>query len=192
MTLVLGIDPGANGAFAIYDTDTRRIVDMEDIPIWHQTVGKRKRKRIDMYSMAELFEKYELLGVEIAIMEAVGGRTGQGAAAGFVFGYGVGLIYACAFYTKLVVETIPPATWKRTMNVPGKEKADNSAIIARADELFPLDRAMFRGKQGGLKVDRAEAAMMAKYGAEHLLSLRGLDSVEDYQRMAAERADTGA
>lgn len=190
--LVLGIDPGAGGAFAVYDPETRRIVTVDDIPIWHQTVGKRKRRRIDMYAMAELFEKYEMLGVEIAIMEAVGGRTGQGAAAGFVFGYGVGLIYACAFYMKLVVETIPPASWKRVMNVPGKEKADNSAIIARANEMFPHDREHFYGVKGGLKVDRAEAAMIAKYGAEHLLSLRGISSVEEYQRMAIERADTGA
>lgn len=185
MTLVLGIDPGGNGAFAVYDSVTRRVVHIEDMPVWFQAVGKRKRKRIDAMALADLFEYYSLIGVELVVMEAVGGRTGQGAAAGFVFGYGVGMIYMACLYSKLILETIPPASWKRIMNVPGKSKADDSAIIARADEMFPHDRHLFRGPKGGKLVDRAEAAMIAKFGAENVL--RDLPPVVDKRN-----ADTGA
>ncbi len=193
MTLVLGVDPGGSGAFAVYDTDTRRLVSVEDMPVWYQAVGKRKRKRVDALALAEMFDTYELMSVELVVMEAVGGRTGQGAAAGFVFGYGVGLIYMAALYSRIVIETIPPASWKKMMNVPGKQAADDSAIIARADELFPHDRHLFRGERGGKKVDRAEAAMLAKFGADFVLhTLDPLKSNDVEFKLAYQKADTGA
>lgn len=166
---VLGVDPGGHGAFAIYNTDTRRISYIADMPIWHQAVGKKKRRRVDAIALAEMFELFDVFGIDLMVMEQVGGRTGQSASAGFVFGYGVGLIYMCALYNRFIIETTPPASWKRIMNVPGKKDADDSAIIARADELFPNDRGLWRGPQGGRLVDRAEAAMIAKFGADRVL-----------------------
>lgn len=193
MTLVLGVDPGGNGAFAVYCTETRRLVSVEDMPVWYQAVGKRKRKRVDALALADMFDTYELMGVELVVMEAVGGRTGQGAAAGFVFGYGVGLIYMAALYSRIVIETIPPASWKKMMNVPGKQAADDSAIIARADELFPHDRHLFRGERNGKKVDRAEAAMLAKFGADFVLhTLDPLQANDVEFKLAYQKADTGA
>lgn len=193
MTLVLGVDPGGTGAFAVYCTETRRLVSVEDMPVWFQAVGKRKRKRVDALALADMFDVYEMMGVELVVMEAVGGRTGQGAAAGFVFGYGVGLIYMAALYSRIVIETVPPASWKKVMNVPGKQAADDSAIIARADELFPHDRHNFRGERGGKKVDRAEAAMLAKFGADFVLhTLDPLKANDVELKLAYKKADTGA
>lgn len=192
MTFILGIDPGSSGAFVVYCSDTRRVVSCDDIPVWYQTVGKRKRKRIDAIALAELFDQYDMMGVELVVMEAVGGRTGQGAAAGFVFGYGVGMIYMACLYSRLIVETIPPASWKRIMNVPGKTKADDSAIIARADEMFPHDRHLFRGPKGGKLVDRAEAAMIAKFGAEHVAQNMLQPKDREARLLYSKNADTGA
>jgi hypothetical protein len=190
--IVLGVDPGNNGAFALYDTETRRLIRIDDMPDWYQAVGKKKRKRIDAIALAELFALYDVMGVGLMVMEAVGGRTGQSASAGFVFGYGVGLVYMCALYSNLVIESIPPASWKRIMNVPGKKAADDSAIIARADELFPHDRHWFRGPQGGKKVDRAEAAMLARFGADHVLPTMPNQSRDPEAHVYSRNADTGA
>ncbi len=173
MSLVLGIDPGSGGAFALYDTKTRRIIGIEDMPVWYQRVGKSKRKRVDAITLAEMFSIYELLGIDLVVLEAVGGRGKQPGSSGFVFGFSVGLVYMAMITSRLVIETVPPATWKKLLNVPGKTKADDTAILARADELFPEDRALFRGKNGGKRIDRAEAAMMAKFGADHVLQLTG-------------------
>lgn len=191
MTLVVGIDPGNNGAFAIYNSDTKRVERIDDMPLWYQTIGKRKRKRVDALAMADLFDYYELMGVELVVMEAVGGRPRQSASAAFVFGYGVGLVYMAALYSRIVIETVPPASWKKILNVPGKGNADDTAIIARADELFPQDRDLWRGERGGKKVDRAEAAMLAKFGADYVLHTLG--AVTDVElRLAYQNADTGA
>lgn len=191
MTLILGVDPGASGAFAIYDTVSRRIVSMEDMPVWYQTVGKAKRKRVDGLALADQFDTYSMMGVELVVMEAVGGRPRQSASAAFVFGYGIGLIYMAALYSKIVIETVPPAAWKKLMNVPGKQNGSDDDILARADELFPEDRHLFRGDRGGKKIDRAEAAMMAKFGAEHVWHTLG-QFTDAELRLAYQNAATGA
>lgn len=191
MTLILGVDPGNSGAFSVYDSDSRRIVDVKDMPIWYQAIGKNKRARIDMLELADMFEVYEMMGVRLMVLEAVGGRPRQGASSAFVFGYGIGLIYASAVYTRIPVETVPPASWKALMRVPGKAKADDTAILHRAGEMFPEDKHWFYGPKGGKMVDRAEASMLARFGAEHVLQLGG--ELRDIENLLAYRkADTGA
>ena len=32
--LILGIDPGAHGAFVVYDSETREIISHKSMPIW--------------------------------------------------------------------------------------------------------------------------------------------------------------
>lgn len=176
----------------MYDTDSSRIVDIQDMPIWYQIIGKKKRPRIDVVELAERFDNYaNIMGVGLMVIEAVGGRPKQGAGAGFVFGFGVGIIHAIAVTSLIPLETVPPAGWKKLMNVPGKAKADDSAILARADELFPLDRHLFRGPKGGKMIDRAEAAMLAKFGGDFVL--RTLGGVPDKtNKQVYMNADTGA
>lgn len=181
MALVLGVDPGNNGAFAVIDSTTQRVVSVQDMPIWFQAVGRKQRKRIDALALADMFDVFEMMGVELVIMEAVGGRTGQSASAGFVFGYGVGLVYMAALYSRIPIETVSPMMWKKVMNVPGKAKGDDTAIMARVVELFPHDRDMFFGPKGGKLVDRGEAAIIALFGARTVLG----------QTLDPRNADTG-
>ena len=192
MALVLGIDPGTSGALAVYDTQTRRLVGpVQDVPLWYQTVGKRKRKRVDTLAVADMFDVYTMMGVDLVAMESVGGRGGESAVSAFAFGYGVAVLYMAAFYSGLVIETVPPQLWKQILNVPGKTKADDSAILQRADELFPSDRDQFRGPRGGKLIDRAEAAMIAKYAGDFILpTFTPKSGVE--LRLAYAKADTGA
>lgn len=190
--LVLGIDPGTSGAFAVYDPATRSLVgEVVDVPIWYQVVGKKRRPRVDALAIADMFDTYELMGVALVCMEAVGGRARQSAAHAFTFGYGVGIIYMAAFYSGIPIETIPPTTWKPALQVPGKARADDSAILARADELFPDDRHQFRGPKGGKLIDRAEAAMIAKFGGDIVLRTKDVRAVTDI-RAVYKGADTGA
>lgn len=205
MTLVAGVDPGTNGAIAIYDTDTKKLVSVQDLPFWYETVGKKKRKRLDTIGLMELFDTLCMMGVELMVLEAVGGRPQQSASAGFVFGYTVGLIYACAMYSKIMVETVPPQQWKKMLRIPGKlgtkerRKEDKKAakkeatgdIIKRVGELFPHDTDYFRGPGGAYKMDRADAAMLAKFGGDHVLPTMGTPSDTEFQ-LAYRKADTGA
>lgn len=195
MTLVLGIDPGHSGALAVYDSDAKRIVSIDDMPTWFQVVGtKKKRPRIDALALADLFETYEMMGVGMIVIEAVGGRPSQSASAAFVFGYGYGLLYMCGLYSRIPLETVQPGTWKRVMNIQGKGKADDTAIMQRANELFGDDRDKFhtpgRRRNTAPRVDRAEAAMLAKYGGDHLLHIKTYTDTENM--LTYRNADTQA
>lgn len=191
MSLVLGIDPGASGAFAVYDSESQRLVSVDDMPTWFQTVGKKKRPRIDALQVADMFDTFEMMGVKLIVLESVGGRPAQAAGAAFVFGYGVGLLYMAGIYSGIPLETTPPSIWKKIMNIQGKGKADDSAIMQRANEMFPEDRHMFVTARGGKRVDRAEAAMLAKYGADYVLRTVGTHTdVEN--RLTYRNADVAA
>ena len=208
MAIVVGIDPGNGGAIAIYDSVKRDVVgDIMDMPIWYQSMGttkrkqrdgsyksiQRKRARIDGYALAEVFERFEMLGVELITMEAVGGRTGESGSGSFQFGYGVGMLYMASLYTGIPLETVPPQAWKQKLNVPGKAKADDTAILQRASEILPNCVAQFRGPKGGAKVDRAEAALIAKYGADFVLPTVDLSGDREAAVInSMTNADTGA
>jgi hypothetical protein len=199
--LVLGIDPGLTGALCLYGEG---VFIVRDMPIYKQQVGKRLRARVDMLALADMIDEFAVLGVEIAVLESVGGRPGQSASAGFVFGYTVGLLAMGLMNARIPLETVSPQVWKKAMKMPGKalrvqadgvekvHRDDKNAvdqIRIRGDELFPEYTSHFRGKQGGLKVDRIEAAALALFGYRHVLGIRRPD-VE--WRMAYRNADTGA
>lgn len=178
MSYVVGVDPGASGALAVYDTGAKRIVSVTDMPTLTITINKKKRTRIDATTLFEYVDMQKALGAELLLMEAIGGRPKQSASSAFTLGYGVGLLYMACVAVKLPIETVPPTVWKKMMRVPGKKDANgkqtnefNGMIVSRADELLPDARELFRGPQGGLKVDRAEAAMLAKYAGDYALKL---------------------
>lgn len=170
MSTVIGIDPGATGALCVYNTDSG-IVAMHDMPTWNQQIGKRKRKRIDPVALDDLFKLFAMLGAQLVVIEDVMGRGNQ--MGGAAFSYGIGVLDTVAMYSGIPVEKVTPQTWKKLMNVKGKSKADDSAIIQKANALFPNDVQRFKGPRGGHKVDRAEAAMMALYGVRHILHNEG-------------------
>ena len=200
---VIGIDPGSGGALAVYDYAAQKIIHIEDMPIFNMTINKKTRKRIDAIGVLEFLATWQMAGCKLVMIEAVGGRPRQGASAAFVFGYGVGLIYMACVALRLPIETVPPQTWKRVLRVPGKaEKGDkktkefNGMIVNRADELMPEARDLWRGAkkhrgQDVFKVDRAEAAMLAKYCGDYQLRIPtrpflAVDTALAYQQASIE------
>lgn len=172
MSLVVGIDGGLNGARAIYDTTTPdRVVDLIDIPTLTMTVNNKQRRRIDRQALLNDFEMLKMYGVQLVVLEYAGARPNNSGM--FAFGYTIGVIEMAMFYTGLPCETIAPQIWKRMFKVKGKASANKNSddIIARADDLMPLSRSMWRGPKGGLMVDRAEAAMISKFAGDHMLHM---------------------
>ncbi|MFN3612577.1 hypothetical protein, partial [Tepidimonas sp.] len=108
--------------------------------------------------------------------------------------------YMACVIARLPIETVPPMTWKKLLSVPGKAKNEKAGerdrqIVARADEILPDYRRMWRGPKGGILVDRAEAAMLAYFGLVHVLRTvqEPLKNRSDAEyRLAYRNADTGA
>lgn len=195
---VIGIDCGLHGAMADYDHETNTLLDITDIPAFNMVIKKKTRRRVDAVALINYFETRKMMGAKMVVIEAVGGRPKQSASAGFVLGYIVGLVYMACIAVRIPIETTPPQTWKKVMRVPGKYKSGTlipdaeDMVISRADELMPEARDLWRGPKGGRRVDRAEAAILAKYGAEHLLRIQKPNMLRHETLMVYKNAETGA
>ena len=196
---VIGVDGGAKGAFAVYDAGSKRIQEIHDMPVFHMEINGKKRVRIDAVGVYELLSYQQMVGCQLVMIEAVGGRPAQSASAAFVFGYGIGMVYMACIALKLPIETVPARTWKGIMRMPGKKDTQgkkstekDGMIISRADELMPDARDMWRKPRGGFMVDRAEAACIAKYAGDHALRLDARPPLAVETLLAYQNADTGA
>lgn len=153
--MILGVDPGINGALARYDGEHLSVIDM---PTYVAKAGKRQvdRRFIDE---PELVRLVQMCGMECdwLIMEQVGGIPAQSASSAFTFGRGVGVIIGAAIGIGIRREEVHPSAWKSALRVP----ADKRAARARASELLPAWSNLWTlQKHDG----RAESAMIALYG----------------------------
>lgn len=159
MTCILGIDPGLSGAFAFLDVEaaTVRIADM---PYFEYETTKT-RKKIDAYSIVQEFDRQEFHHV---YMEEVFSSPQMGVTSAFNFGNGKGIIEGIVAQRGIPLTPVKPARWKKDMKVP----ADKRAAVQRAVQLIPGAASLFKGPKGGLLDGRAEAALLALYGALEL------------------------
>ena len=215
MAQVIGIDPGQTGALAVYDTVMKGIVTIVDMPTMKMIINKKQRTRIDAVKLYDWLESQKMCGVELVMLESIGGRPQQSARNAFVLGYGVGLIYMACVALKLPIETVTPTVWKKIMKLPGKIIAEGTKVITRkgkqvevprkiknpevesfivnrACELMPDARHYFHGPMGGRKVDRAEAAMLAKYAGDYALKLEIKPPAAMDWEIYADRLNLGA
>lgn len=154
--MILGIDPGINGALARYDGQHLSVLDM---PTYVRAAGARGKDRrfINEPELARLLGVAAMEGCEWLILEQVGGIPGQGAASAFTFGRGVGVIIGAACAMDMKREEVASGTWKSALKVP----PDKRAARARASEIFPAYSGLWPlQKHDG----RAEAALIAYYG----------------------------
>lgn len=162
MSLVVGIDPGVEGAFALYDASTRELCAVWDTPVLEIKEGKTVKRRIDINELVLLVSEIAVYGPELALVEKVGGLPGQSAPAGFSFGFSVGALHTALAVLKIPRQTVAPAVWKRAMRVTD----DKDGARAMASMLLPGAALEWRRKKDH---GRAEAALIAVYGARYVL-----------------------
>lgn len=156
MSFIIGIDPGANGAVAILEASTGKLVQVFDMPSVEITVGGKNKKRVAPYLLADELRLYDVLGTR-AIVEHVAAMPGQGVSSMFAFGHAFGLAMGVLAGMGITADLVTPAKWKRDLKVnPGK---DGSRLLAMT--LWPDQAKEFkRVKDDG----RAEAALLAHWG----------------------------
>jgi hypothetical protein len=159
VTVIVGIDPGNSGALAFLDVEacSLRIIDM---PTFEFETTK-KRVSIDPYGIVAEMQQYDLHHV---YMEEVYSSPQMGVVSAFNFGEGKGKILGIVAAMGVPVTSVKPARWKKDMKVP----ADKRAAVQRASQLFPGAAPAFKGPRGGVFDGRAEAALLALYGALEL------------------------
>lgn len=141
----ISIDPGANGAIAIFDAQgaLQRVIDLPTVKVASKT-------RIAPQALALLVAAQR---PSQAYVEQVASRPGQGVTSMFTFGHNAGAIDGVLAALGVPVSYITPQVWKRTAQVT----ADKGSSRRRAMQLFPGHAADFqRVKDDG----RAEAALI--------------------------------
>jgi crossover junction endodeoxyribonuclease RuvC len=167
MTMIIGIDPGLSGAIAIIEDG--RLIYIDDMP----TVMAKKKSRVDVRSLRGLLLDVDGFDTTPPVyLEQVSSMPMQGVSSAFNFGRTYGEIRGVLIALGFTVHDVTPQTWKFNVGlraVAGATTKDRkNASRACAIELFPNCAHLFaRAKDDG----RAEAALIAYYGAMHQSSL---------------------
>ena len=152
--LIYGIDPGFSGAIALYWPGSNTI-EVHDMPVMKNPKGKTI---INPHGVLDILAN-EGSGKSLAVIEQVGAMPGQGVSSMFRFGQGLGVVEACAAASKLPLQYVTPAKWKKHFNLTRCKGVSRGLAMQR----FPDFASEFsRAKDDG----RAEALLLAVYGAE--------------------------
>ena len=154
--VILGIDPGLDGALAFLPVDgsTPWVIDIPTVTV----VGSRKKRRHCEPSVLAA----ELRAVQrdhslFAAIESVASRPGQGAPSTFSLGETFGMLLGGLAALQIPHTKIAPARWKHGMGLPtGADKETSRAMALR---LWPsLASSLARKRDEG----RAEALLLAE------------------------------
>lgn len=167
MQVLVGIDPGITGGIAFLYADGT--VAAYDIP--------NAGGEVDVDQVVKLLRTYV---PERAIVERAQAMPKQGVSSTFKFGQAYGALRAAVVACGIPHHLVTPQSWKKHF----KLDSDKEKSRALAIRLWPGVGLFERKKDHG----RAEAALIARYGAE-VLGLPKVDvTARLLQRLAVEHA----
>jgi crossover junction endodeoxyribonuclease RuvC len=158
--IVLGLDPGLSGAYALVAEDST-IVAVDDLPVHQAQHGRNavKRHELDLHSLKLVLRQH---AIAHAFIERVTARPGQGVTSMFRFGQASGCLYGLAVGLGLPVTFVTPQAWQKHHGVgPSPDAARQRAV-----QLFPASAQEFARRRNG---NRADAVLIASHGRSQLL-----------------------
>jgi len=148
---ICGIDPGIRGAMAFFFTTHESAVAAEDLPVVD-----------NMLDAATLAARLSQMQPDLVVIEQVGAMPKQGVSSTFRFGQAYGMAIGVVAALRIPIYHVPPSRWKKHFRL----SSEKEEARARALQLWPERSDLFsRKKDHG----RAEAALIARYGAEAVL-----------------------
>jgi crossover junction endodeoxyribonuclease RuvC len=129
--ILLGIDPGANGAIAVFQDG--KLIDVLDMPVVQDGKGKR---RTDAAAVGAVIREVR---PQLAVVERVGAMPGQGVTSMFSFGLACGIVHGALGALEVPMELVTPQQWKQEMHV-GRDNARQRAsqLLPAGSRLWPL------------------------------------------------------
>jgi len=157
----VGIDPGFKGALAmIYRGEIR----VRDLPTKLRKSTGNEFDRGELLKALTTFCRCPGRDVHVGL-EHPTTRPGEGAERSKRFGEGLGLIEGMLVALGVSYELIPPAKWKMSLGVPGKDwEGANEIGRALIEQMYPAYKhGDFHGPRGGLLDGRVDATLIAHY-----------------------------
>jgi hypothetical protein len=151
MTIIMGIDPGISGAVAFYFPMVPSRISVDDVPV--------AGGEINGYELARLIKIHR---PTLAVVEKVGAMPGNGGVSMFNFGRAYGDVRGVISALDIPMHFVTPQKWKKHFGLT----SDKEQSRLRAIRTFPAVADSFKLKKHD---GRAEAALLALYGAEVLM-----------------------
>lgn len=162
--IYVGIDPGLDGAIAVYRPRFALTIPREHLTVWPMptTLNATTRKRhVSLPVLVQRLEAIDWMGdVALVVLEDVHASPQMGVTSAFSFGRTRGVLEGVLATHGWPVELVAPAYWKQRTRTP----KDKAGAIARATEIFPDHAAVYWPKKGD--DGKAEAAILAWYACE--------------------------
>lgn len=153
----IGIDPGLDGAIALYDGERVQTWDMPTL-----NAGAGGKRVVDRGALFDLISTLADTAPTLCAVERASGVRGQGAHSACEFGKSAGYAEMAVVGNRIPIIIVPPRTWKDHYRISGGKtrKARKDLARRKASELFPSNRHLFvaSGDDG-----RAESALLALY-----------------------------
>ena len=163
MTTILSVDPGLSGALAFMDVDGN--IETIDMPVHRLKRNGKTKREVDRYELARIIDAHA--PISHAFVEQVGAMPGQGVSSVFQFGRSLGIVEGVLAANFIPTDYVTPRKWRSALGV----RAGKDGSRARASELMPRHAGQWiRVKDDG----RAEAALIALYGARELGRIEGV------------------
>lgn len=150
VTCILGVDPGVTGGLAWYFPASPNHVTAEDIPV--------AGGEVDVDTLAARIRQ---MRPTVTFIERASSRPGQGVSSTFKYGTAYGALRACCAVMEVPTHLVTPGKWKGHFRL----SSDKEMSRALAIRLWPGVGCFSRKMDHG----RAEAALIAKFGAEQIL-----------------------
>ena len=160
--IIAGADPGAEGAIALLDAETRRVLAILDMPMAGPELLVREL-------VGDLDGALDGRRVGHLIMEKQAPFAKEGRQAGATSAFNMGqrfmALKAIAACYGWPVEIVTAQKWQKHFGIA---KADKAKSIALADQLMPQDCGLWKVRRGyctkAHSFGRAEASLIALYG----------------------------
>lgn len=169
--IIAGADPGAAGALAFIDAETRRVLGIIDMPMSGPELLVRElvmdiEQTLDGRRVGSIFIEHQA-----AFLGA--GKSGAiGATSAFNLGGRFWALRAIAACLGWPTELPRPAKWQKHFGIT---KADKAKSLALADQLMVLDCGLWSVRRGYCTkvqaIGRAEAALIGLYGVRVLAGI---------------------
>lgn len=150
--IYIGIDPGQKGGYAIIDDAGVYAYPWDDVMF------------VESMQVVAMMQEGGKPAKKIACIEKVGAMPKQGVRSMFNFGKSAGYIEGVLSALGIPYQLVPPATWKRSFSLIGKDKR---ASVETCHKLFP-DLDLKRTQRCKTDSDgKAEAALICLYAARN-------------------------
>lgn len=152
MSYIIGADPGVSGCIVVLEAETFSYADHLHMP----TMTVSGKTRVNAAALAHWLREWD--AVQMAYVEDVASRPGQGVSSMFAFGRSAGILEGCMAGTMIPMTYVSPAKWKKHAGLTGTDK---DAARGRAIQLYPSLRDLDTKARGQALAD---AILIARCG----------------------------